>query len=73
MSQNIATTNETPSTPHAKERRGYSVAEACELLGCSESHGWKMLRDGQLKGVSLGRRKIIPANEIDRVLEGGAR
>jgi len=57
---------------HAVERRGYSVKEACEVLGCSESHGWKMLKNGQLKGVSLGRRTIIPVSEIERVLSGHA-
>lgn len=70
MSQNIAECIKQISYPLATNRRGYSVKEACEVFGCSESHGWKMLRTGQLKSISLGRRTIIPASEIERVLLG---
>jgi excisionase family DNA binding protein len=69
--QHIHNQAEKPITVAVK-RLGYSVKEACETLGCSESHGWKMLKNGQLKGVSLGRRTIIPVSEIERVLSGDA-
>jgi hypothetical protein len=52
------------------EKQGLSLKEFCTRVGCSESHGWKMLRLGQLKSVSFGRRRIIPASEIERVLGG---
>lgn len=48
--------------------RGLSVKRTSAILGFSESHGWKMVRDGQLRAVNLGRRTIVPASEIDRIL-----
>jgi excisionase family DNA binding protein len=70
MLENTPKNTKHADTANSAGRLGYSVKEACHLLGCSESHGWKLLRNGQIKGVSLGRRTIIPASEIERVLAG---
>lgn len=51
---------------------GLTVTEAARRLSVSESHFWKMLRDGEIRAVKFGRRTIIPMAEILRVLNGGA-
>ena len=70
MSDNSQQNNKQPSAENAVQQRGLSLKDACATLGCSESHGWKMIRTGQLKSVAFGRRRIIPATEIERVLAG---
>lgn len=47
--------------------------EAARRLAVSESHFWKMIKDGEIRAVKFGRRTIIPLNEILRILSGGAK
>lgn len=70
MSDKSQQNNKQPIAEITVRQRGFSLKDACATLGCSESHGWKMIRTGQLKSVSFGRRRIIPACEIERVLGG---
>ena len=63
---------QTTNTKETLARRAYSLREACELLGCSQSHGWKMLKLGLIKGTRLGRRTLISSQEIERILSGEA-
>lgn len=52
---------------------GLTVTEAARRLAVSESHFWKMIKDGEIRAVKFGRRTIIPLNEILRILSGGAK
>ncbi|KAF0967241.1 helix-turn-helix domain-containing protein [Gordonia sp. YY1] len=47
-----------------------TVSETAELLRCSESLIYAQLRDGRLRGVKVGRRRLIPSAEIDRLISG---
>ena len=50
---------------------GLTVTEAARRLSVSESHIWKMLRENKIHAVKFGRRTIVPASEIVRILDGG--
>lgn len=50
------------------ERIGYSPDEARQLLGISRSLIWKLINEGEIKTIRLGRRRIIPKNEIERIM-----
>lgn len=47
-----------------------TVKEAAEYLRCSESLIYAQLKDGRLRGVKVGRRRLIPSAEIDRLISG---
>ncbi|CAJ1579746.1 helix-turn-helix domain-containing protein [[Mycobacterium] wendilense] len=47
-----------------------TVAETAEMLRCSESLIYAQLKDGRIKGVKVGRRRLIPMREIDRLISG---
>ncbi|GAB19449.1 hypothetical protein GOEFS_086_00190 [Gordonia effusa NBRC 100432] len=47
-----------------------TVAETAEMLRCSESLIYAQLKDGRIKGVKVGRRRLIPMREIDRLIAG---
>lgn len=47
-----------------------TVKEAAEYLRCSESLIYAQLKDGRLRGVKVGRRRLIPSVEIDRLIAG---
>jgi excisionase family DNA binding protein len=47
-----------------------TVREAATTLRCSESLIYTQLKDGRLRGVKVGRRRLIPMSEIRRITEG---
>lgn len=47
-----------------------TVREAAEALRCSESLIYTMLKDGRVRGVRIGRRRLIALAEIRRVTGG---
>lgn len=50
-------------------RAAYSPAEAAALLGISRSTIYVLIDSGDLARVKVGRRTLIPAVEIDRLLD----
>ena len=49
-------------------RAAYPLAEAQALLGgCSRSHIYNLAERGELRLVRLGRRVLVPADEIRRL------
>ena len=48
--------------------RTVSVQEAAELLGISRNHAFRCVQRGEIPSVRVGRRILIPAAYLDRVL-----
>ena len=46
-------------------RRTYSVEEAAAVLGMSKSKVYTSVRNGELRGVQLGRRVVIPCDLLE--------
>ena len=54
------------NTPPIK-RIAYSVAEACGLIGISRSKLYQLIASGELGSKKIGRRRLIPAKDLDRL------
>lgn len=46
----------------------YSVENFAQLLGLSRSGTWAAIKRGEIRTVRLGRRRLIPASELARIL-----
>lgn len=46
----------------------YSVEDAARLLGISRSKAYAAVRDGSLKTIDTGRRRVVPASAIEALL-----
>jgi excisionase family DNA binding protein len=60
----------TQSVPEPPPQQMLTVAETAEYLRCSESLIYAQLKDGRLRGVRIGRRRLISMTEIRRITEG---
>jgi len=51
-----------------QNRMAFSVAEVSEILGISEQHIYNSIRNGDIKKTKLGRRTLISAEEVNKIL-----
>lgn len=49
-------------------RASYSVEDAARALSIGRTLIFRLLKDGTLKAVRIGRRTLIPAQEVDAML-----
>jgi len=64
----------TPAAPPAPARppgAPWSLRDAAAFLGISERHLGQMAADGKVKSIRLGCRRLIPADELDRLAREG--
>lgn len=66
----IAALQATQPAPEPAPQTMLTVREAAELLRCSESLVYGMLKDGRLRGVRIGRRRLVAMSEVRRITEG---
>jgi excisionase family DNA binding protein len=50
---------------------GYSIPDAAAQLSVSRSHLYQLIDRGLIRRVKIGARSVIPASEIDRLIEDG--
>lgn len=65
-------TNGTPTDPLVQLRAAYSQNETAAMLGVTRQHIARLIAADTIRAVRLGRRVLIPAVEIERLLGGGA-
>ena len=51
------------------KREFYTVPEFAEMIGVSTQHIWNMLRRGKIKKIKVGERSLIPASELQRLID----
>ncbi|WP_374546639.1 helix-turn-helix domain-containing protein [Rhodoblastus sp.] len=54
------------------EKRAFHVKEAAKTYGWSRSTLYKMMKDGTLRSVRIGGRRLIPRDALEALLNGGA-
>jgi excisionase family DNA binding protein len=64
----MTTPNANPNRPQGAP---WSITEAATFLGISPRHLHRLLDAGKLKSVRLGRRRLIPAAEVERLAQKG--
>ena len=57
------------SHPNPTERLVLTVDEAAEILGISRGLAYRMVREGAIPNVRMGRRMLVPRSALDRMLE----
>ena len=56
----------------SNDKMAFSPQEAASTLGLCLNSVYKMLRRGQLKGVRVDRKILIPRSEIEALLHPGS-
>ena len=48
-------------------RLAYPIPESAHLLGISPRGVYRLIESGDLRTVTLGRRRLVPADELARI------
>lgn len=51
-----------------KVKKIYTVSEFSEELGVPQSSVRRWLKNGELRGTKMGKKWLIPASEIERLI-----
>jgi len=54
-----------------KPRSAYNALEVAQRLGLSERFVRSLIKDGAIRSVLIGRRRIIPKEAVEELLAGG--
>ena len=49
----------------------YRVAQFCRLIGLGKTKFYELVRDGKIKTIIIGGRRLIPADEAQRLVREG--
>lgn len=49
-------------------KKAYSIQELARELGIGRSLAYKLVKEGEIPSIQLGRRKIVPKAYVDRFL-----
>ena len=60
-----------PTTPVNLNRETLTVAEAAQMLGISTESVYQGARRGEIPTLRVGRRVLVPAAALTRLLDGG--
>jgi excisionase family DNA binding protein len=62
----------TAAEPSGPDRL-YSVEEAAARLGIGRTLAFGLCRDGRLRSLSIGRRRLVPSSALREYAESGER
>jgi excisionase family DNA binding protein len=60
-------------TNSAPERRALRVNEFCATYGLSRSTAYKLMKQGKLRTVLIGGRRVVPVDAAEALLKEAAR
>jgi excisionase family DNA binding protein len=60
-----------PNPVPPRERLAVPVDVAADLLSCSRRHLYDLITEGQLVTIKVGRRRLVPRAELERLLAKG--
>lgn len=55
-----------------EEKMVYTIQEFARILGIGRSLAYELARRGEIPVVELGRRKLIPKNAVEQMLQAAA-
>jgi excisionase family DNA binding protein len=58
----------TSQSTKATDKRAYAVKEASEMIGISRSMLYLLMKNGALRTVKLGGRRLVPRDAIEALL-----
>jgi excisionase family DNA binding protein len=50
------------------ERLAYRYSEAAQAVGCCAEHIANLVKRGELRSVELGRCRVVPVDELQKLL-----
>jgi excisionase family DNA binding protein len=57
-----------PQTAPPAERKAVRPSEFARLIGVSRAMGYRIVQEGRVRSVRVGRAVLVPMTEVDRLL-----
>ena len=54
------------------KQRAFNTVETARILGCTRQHVSNLIARGELPSIKLGRKRLVPADVIDELLNGAS-
>jgi excisionase family DNA binding protein len=54
-----------------RPRKNYTVEEFCDEFRVSRDTFYRHVNAGKIKTIPFGRRRLVPATEVQRITENG--
>jgi excisionase family DNA binding protein len=67
----VPAAKQSAAAPTRQPSQPWSVKGAAAFLGISERHLSQLAADGKVRSIRLGARRLIPAEELDRLAREG--
>ena len=64
-------TSNTPTPPTRSSGSPWSIRDAAQFLNVSTRHIHRLFDAGKVRSVRLGRRRLIPDSEVQRLAREG--
>jgi excisionase family DNA binding protein len=60
--------SDTKANVQARERRAYGIKQTADLIGVSRSTLYLLMKNGALRTIKLGGRRLVPSDAIEALL-----
>ena len=60
------------TAPNSLEPLAYSIADACLVTSIGRTRLYELIGQGRLETRKIGKRRLIPADSLRRLIEGEA-
>ena len=57
--------------PERVERLAYGVSQFCALIGVKRTAIYERIKDGRIRTIKVGGRRLVPAEEAKRLTREG--
>ncbi len=57
----------------ASNVRAYRINDFCRLYGIGRTGTYKLIKEGRLPSITIGGRRLIPADAAEALLNGGSK
>jgi len=65
------TTMDVKNSPSNSPLLAYRITSFCKCIGIGRTKFYQLVREGKVRTIVIGRRRLVPAHEAERLVREG--